>query len=129
MALFKTDSGSFFVQPGDTEEVKWRADFASEMNDGFRKALGKITEHVAKITDPYVPFLQGTLKNSVQTASNFESGKIVYNTPYARRQYYMHDLGYTYDGKRGPHWGERSVADHKSDIEDVGRKAVNEYVG
>lgn len=127
MGVFRTDKGTFFVQPSSTTEVQWRADFAAEMNDRFRRAAGKTAEHVAKVTDPYVPFLQGTLKNSVQTASDFENGEIVYNTPYARYQYYLHDLGHIYQGKRGPHWGERSVKDHKADIADTARRAVTEY--
>ena len=126
--IFGRSGGQWIAQPSNTEELKWDSSFASRKNAGLRQALGKTTEHVAKVTDEYVPFLQGTLKNSVQTASDWEAGQIVYNTIYARYQYYLHDLGHVYSGKRGPHWGERSVADHQADIESTARKAVAEYV-
>lgn len=128
MGVFGKNNTKIIMQPGNSKELVWAADFAQRKNSGFAKARGKIAEHVAKVTDEYVPMLQGTLKNSVQTASDWEAGQIVYNTIYARYQYYLHDLGHTYQGKRGPHWGERSVKDHKSDIDDTARKAVSEYV-
>ena len=128
MGVFKGNGQAIIMQPGNSSEVVWSPNFASEKNAQFAKVRGRIAEHVARVTDEYVPMLQGTLKNSVQTASDWEAGQIVYNTIYARYQYYLHDLGHTYQGKRGPHWGERSVSDHRSDIDDTARKAAKEYV-
>lgn len=127
MGVFK-EKNQIIMQPGNSSEIVWSPHFAADKNQQLAKARGKIAEHVAKATDEYVPFLQGTLKNSVQTASDWEAGQIVYNTIYARYQYYLHDLGHTYQGKRGPHWGERSVKDHRADIQETARKAVAEYV-
>ncbi|WP_251393189.1 minor capsid protein [Mediterraneibacter agrestimuris] len=66
------------------------------------------TNEVRRLSDPYVPKRTGVLKN---TASATEK-KIVYNTPYARRQYYEHKG----KGKRGPHWTERMWADRGKEI-------------
>ena len=70
------------------------------MDKGFQKVQYAFSQQVAKAVDPYVPFDTGTLKNSVNQASDFKGGKLVYNTPYARRQYYLHTQG------QGLAWGE-----------------------
>lgn len=53
------------------------------------------THEVRRLSDPYVPFLTGVLKNTATEEVN----RITYNTPYARRQYYENPG----TGLRGPH--------------------------
>ena len=60
------------------------------------------THEVRRLSDPYVPFLSGTLKNTAQELTN----RIEYVQPYARRQYYE-NRG---NGLRGSHWTERMWA-------------------
>lgn len=68
---------------------------------------------VARKTDEYVPMLTGTLKNSVKTGSLLGGGFLVYNEPYAKKQYY----GGRAPGKsqtgalRGRLWFERMKID------------------
>lgn len=66
------------------------------------------THEVRRLSDPYVPRRTGVLKN---TASETET-RIIYNTPYARRQYYEHKG----EGMRGSHWTERMWADRGKEI-------------
>lgn len=66
------------------------------------------THEVRRLSDPYVPFLSGALKN---TATE-EPSRIIYNTPYARRQYYENKG----TGLRGAHWTERMWADRGKEI-------------
>lgn len=75
------------------------------------------THEVRRLADPYVPFLTGVLKN---TATE-ETSRIVYNTPYARKQYYTNPG----NGLRGPHWIERMWADRGKEIV----KATAAYCG
>lgn len=75
------------------------------------------THEVRRLSDPYVPFLTGVLKNTATEEVN----RITYNTPYARRQYYENPG----TGLRGPHWTERMWADRGKEIV----KAVAEYCG
>lgn len=75
------------------------------------------THEVRRLSDPYVPFLTGMLKNTATEEVN----RITYNTPYARRQYYENPG----TGLRGPHWTERMWADRGKEIV----KAVAEYCG
>jgi hypothetical protein len=75
------------------------------------------THEVRKLSDPYVPFLTGVLKNTATETV----GSITYNTPYARRQYYE-NRG---TGLRGARWTERMWADRGKEIV----KATAAYCG
>ena len=75
------------------------------------------THEVRRLSDPYVPFLTGVLKNTATEDVN----RITYNTPYARRQYYENPG----TGLRGPHWTERMWADRGKEIV----KATAAYCG
>lgn len=66
------------------------------------------THEVRQLSDPYVPFLSGTLKNTAQELTN----RIEYVQPYAKRQYYE-NRG---NGLRGSHWTERMWADRGKEI-------------
>lgn len=54
------------------------------------------THEVRKLADSYVPMRSGTLKNSAIESTT----KIVYNTPYARRQWFENKG----NGLRGKMW-------------------------
>lgn len=71
-----------------------------------------IDSDVLKFCDPYVPFDTGMLKDSGISSTVIGSGTVIYDTPYARRQYYK-NRG---TGMRGRLWFERMKADHKEDI-------------
>lgn len=66
------------------------------------------THEVRRLSDPYVPFLTGVLKN---TATE-EVSRIIYNTPYARKQYYTNPG----NGLRGPYWDKRMWSDRGKEI-------------
>lgn len=110
--------------------------------------------HVQKIVDaavireclPYVPFAEGVLDGSANTATKIGSGEVVYATPYARYQYYGEVYGPSFpivengeivgwrsppekyptgrkleysteiNPQAGSHWFDRAMADHKDDV-------------
>ena len=110
--------------------------------------------HVQKTVDaavirecfPYVPFDEGVLAGSANTATKIGSGEVVYDTPYARYQYYGEVygpnipivengeiVGYWSPPEKSPtgrqrqdntdktplagsHWFERAMEDHKGEI-------------
>lgn len=121
----------------------------------LEKKLGvDIGGHIQKTVDaavirhtfPYVPFDNGVLAGSANTATKIGSGEVSYDTPYARYLYYgevygpnipivengaivgwrsppeKHPTGrmmqYNTDKNpfAGSHWFERAMADHKNDI-------------
>ena len=53
------------------------------------EALAITSEQVLKDSNKYCPKDQGTLINSSLTNSQPEKGKLVWKTPYARKQYYL----------------------------------------
>ena len=119
--------------------------------------------HVQKAVDaavirecfPYVPFDEGILAGSANTATEIGSGEVVYDTPYARYLYYgevygpnipivengeivgwkspkeKHSTGRTlqYNTDKNPlagsHWFDRAMADHKDDILKEAQDAAN----
>lgn len=75
------------------------------------------THQVRTLSDPYVPFLNGPLKNTAQELVD----RIEYIQPYARRQYYENNG----TGLRGKEWDKRMWADRGKEIVD----ATAEYCG
>lgn len=72
-----------------------------------------IDSEVIRLSEPYVPFDSGYLKDDAPAIGTVVgSGKVKYKAPYARRQYYEN----TGNGQRGKMWFERMKADHKDDI-------------
>lgn len=72
---------------------------------------------VRRITDDYVPFLNGPLKN---TAIENEDS-IEYVQPYARKQYYENKG----NGLRGKEWDKRAWADRGEEI----TESVAKFIG
>lgn len=119
--------------------------------------------HVQKVIDAavirecfqYVPFDEGVLAGSANTATEIGSGEVVYDTPYARYLYYGEVYGpnipITENGiitgywspkekfptgekleysteknpQAGSHWFERAMEDHKDDILKEAQNAAN----
>lgn len=102
-------------------------------SDRVRKYLAS---EVARLSEPYVPMRQGTLKNTRKISA--DGSEIVYLSPYAHYQWYGEAMGgrppKKYTGKalsygggatRGKMWTVRMLADRKKDIE----KSIRLYMG
>lgn len=115
----RTKSGSV------TTKITWNPEFARGMNVADNTTLAMLTQRVARDTDKYVTFDTGMLKNSANIASDYNNGLIVYSTPYARPQYYLHPEGtdlHGDNGLRGSYWGQRSKSDNMISWEAFTRK-------
>ena len=116
-------------------KIQFRPGFQADMDARFAKVQYAFSQKVAATIDPYVPFDTGTLKNSVNQASDFKAGLLVYNTPYARAQYYLHPIGQSselrggVDRFRGSYWGQRAIADHKDELEKFAHDAARQFLG
>lgn len=108
--------------------IEWEPGFGPHFTRAFTTAQAAFAQEVAKQMDKYVPFDTGTLKNSVHLASDYERGILIYNTPYARRQYYLHPMGEgvrdVKGGPRGSYWGQRCDADFHPYFVQFARRAV-----
>ena len=129
----------------------------------IRRCGTGIDGHVQKVVDAavireclsYLPFDEGVLAGSANTATKIGSGEVVYDTPYARYQYYGEAYGPNIPivengvvtgyfsppekhptGKKlqynkeinpmaGSHWFDRAMADHKEEILKEAQNAAN----
>ena len=91
--VFDQPYGLRYKVDGVQMQLSWRPDFGAEKTAALQKAQYAMAQEAARLIDSYVPLDTGTLKNSVQTASKYDEGLLVYNTPYARKQYYLHAEG------------------------------------
>lgn len=80
------------------------------------------THEVRRLSDPYVPFLNGPLSENVTELPN----QIIYNSPYARRQWYENQgKNRRFHPLAGGHWTERMWPDRGKEI----TRAVAAYCG
>lgn len=130
--VFEPPDGWKYRTDGVQMELKWRPDFGAEKTAALQKAQYALAQEAAKLIDSYVPFDTGTLKNSVNLASKYDEGLLVYDTPYARRQYYLHEQGTCLHGEtglRGSYWGQRAIADHKDELVQFAKNAAQKELG
>ena len=75
-----------------------------------------IDSETIRLMDPYTPFRQGTLKNAPSGQSTIGTGRIIQQTPYARRLYYNPQYNFNEAPNRGAFWFERMKNASKNDI-------------
>lgn len=143
--VFDQPYGLRYKVDGVQMQLSWRPDFGAEKTAALQKAQYAMAQEAARLIDSYVPLDTGTLKNSVQTASKYDEGLLVYNTPYARKQYYLHAEGSDlrtfmgnkergqeadkYKGLRGSYWGQRTLADMGEHLALYATRAVTMFWG
>ena len=94
-------------------KITFRPGFQADMDARFAKLQFAFSQKVAATVDPYVPFDTGTLKNSVNQASDFKGGKGLHGE----------------NGLRGSYWGQRAIADHKDELEKFAHDAAKQFLG
>lgn len=78
---------------------------------------------VLRLSEPYVPRRTGALIASGYARTVQGSGEVIYDTPYARTQYYRRSAAET-GGPRGPFWVERMKQNHMGEIIRMAAEAV-----
>lgn len=100
------------------------------------KNLAKVPKRVGEMTkkgqyalinqvhadmNPYVPKLRGDLRN--QSTKSLDMKSIIYNAPYAKKQFYYPHRNYTTAGT-GPRWDLKTKSIHSGSWERVTKKAM-----
>lgn len=81
-----------------------------------------IDSEVLRLNDSYIPKDTGQLIRSGQQNTEIGSGEVVYQTPYARKQYY---IPMEHEGERCEYWFEQMKANGgKEMILNAARKAI-----
>lgn len=109
--------------------IRWNKDAGARLASTMTTARSMLMQRILRDTDPLVPFDTGMLKNTAQLATDYDSGEIIWSTPYAQRQYYLHEKGAALHGDtglRGSWWAERSRDSNKISWEQFYKKAVKE---
>lgn len=130
--VFDQPYGLRYKVDGVQMQLSWRPDFGAEKTAALQKAQYALAQEAAKLIDSYVPFDTGSLKNSVNQASKYDEGLLVYNTPYARKQYYLHAEGADLRGETGlcgSYWGQRALADMGEHLALYATRAVTMFWG
>ena len=130
--IFEQPAGYHFRADGVQMSLDWRTNFGAEKTAALQKAQFATAQKAATLIDPYVPFDTGILKERVNQASKYDEGLLVYDTPYARRQYYLHEQGTCLHGEtglRGSYWGQRALADIGEHLALYGARAVTTFWG
>lgn len=69
----------------------------------------------------YAPMLSSDLRN--QSTIAIDGKSIIWNVPYARRQYYNYGANFTTPGT-GPKWDSKALAIHGKQWEQITKKAM-----
>lgn len=88
--------------------IEWGSGFHQRMNERFHKKQKFVDSECIRLMQPLTPRRSGALIRSATLGTVIGSGKIVQQTPYARRQYFEH--------KEKAQWFERMKARHKAQI-------------
>lgn len=97
---------------GMTGELKWDSRFGAKASERFSKAQEYIDSECLRRMDPLTPMRTGAMIKSGTTGTVIGSGRIVYNSPYARRQYYENKGGSPKHPQGGKLWFERMKAQY-----------------
>jgi len=98
-----------------TAKIVWNPSLSRSLNQSFPKAQKWLDNEILKDSDPYVPMDTGVLRLSGQLGTVLGSGEIVYNAPYAARQYYRHPGKSTDKHPQAcMQWFEKAKAIHKA---------------
>lgn len=103
-----------------------KAAIARKVENAAGKVVAVVTEQVVKDSNYYCRQDQGTLIASSQTASDFNKGKAVWDTPYAKKVYYTGNPSKAVNQNAELMWVEKARSANGSDWREIAQKALRE---
>lgn len=116
-----TPKGRIYLK-GKKAYLEYDQNYVRKFNSNMEKVQAYTDETVAKYLTAYVSFKNGTQQKSIPISSDYGSGKVLINVPYATYQAYSKKIKKRV-GKRGTQPFERMKADNKGKI----LRQVNAY--
>ena len=114
----KVPKGWSIRKKNNISDYRVRFDFnvklSSKLNNRMTLAQRYVDNEVLRLSEPYIPRLTGELINSGYKNTVIGNGKVVWNTPYARKRYFVR--GKNQSGMRGPQWVRRMMNDRGDEI-------------
>ena len=82
-----------------------------------------VTESVIEYGNEYVKEDQGILKDSAFISSRPKDGLAIWDTPYAKKQYYTGTPSHDVNPQASLMWAEKGVNTHKKELDQVAQNA------
>lgn len=111
-AEITTPKGSIISTKSGKAQLTWNSGFSDKWNAQYSRAQIFVDTQVLRLSDPYIPFQTGMLKQSGTLGTEIGSGEVLWIALYAQKQYYDTADYRDYDPQRGGHWFERMKADN-----------------
>lgn len=80
-------------------------------NEALRKKQAAFAHRVGFDMNKHCPVDEGTLRDSMPAASNFEAGQVIWDTPYAKEVMERDHVRTKKNPKALPHWPEATKAE------------------
>ena len=97
---------------------------AAKVNNAWDKGLFILSSQILGDCNQYVKVDQHTMESSSYVASELREGKLVWDTPYAKRQYW--EIRTSLTPGRTFKWCETAKRKHKKDWEKLAEKLLKE---
>ena len=91
----------------------WKQTFGKEQTDRFSSVQKFVDSEVIRLMVPYTPMLNGILMKNAVLGTKIGSGRVHYNSPYARFQYYGKVMVSSVTGSSFARKGESKVLTNK----------------
>ena len=91
----------------------WKQTFGKEQTDRFLSVQKFVDSEVIRLMVPYTPMLNGILMKNAVLGTKIGSGRVYYNSPYARFQYYGKVMVSSVTGSSFARKGESKVLTNK----------------
>ena len=106
-----------------------RSRVAARINAGTAAMIRTVSEQALSDCNYFAKRDQGTLIESSQTASDLENGLLVWNTPYARKQYYTGAPSLEQNPNASILWCEEAHDHFGQDWQQIAQKSFVKGVG
>lgn len=101
-----------------------RAAIRAQVETGIEQALPILSEQVLKDCNNYCKEDQGTLISSSQSASDVQKGNLVWDTPYAAKQYYLPAASHDVNPNAASMWCHKAYDAHHDDWSETLQKTL-----
>lgn len=110
-----------------TVQVKFdKAKLMGKIDGKNKKAIAIITTEALKDANYYVRKDTGEMERSSLRASDFDEGKLVWDTPYAKKVYYAGNPSQDVNPHASLLWAHKGYAENSKKYEDIIAKAMQE---
>lgn len=99
----------------------------ARMTNASQQAIHATSQQALKDCNYYCKQDQGTLISSSQTNSDLENGKLIWKTPYARKQYYLKSTSKDINSNAEWMWAHKAKSVHNEDWKAVFQAALKQF--